>query len=65
LALWRPGRFAEAAVVAADKAVAIPDEVDDETVAAVLMQGVTAHYLATDTYSIQPNDWVLVHAAAG
>jgi NADPH:quinone reductase len=59
------GSFADAAVVAADKAVPIPDEVDDETAAAVLMQGVTAHYLATDTYPIQPGDPVLVHAAAG
>ena len=59
------GSFADAAVVAADKAVPVPDEVDDETAAAVLMQGVTAHYLATDTYPIQPGDPVLVHAAAG
>jgi NADPH2:quinone reductase len=59
------GSFAGAAVVAADKAVPVPDEVDDETAAAVLMQGVTAHYLATDTYPIQPGDPVLVHAAAG
>ena len=59
------GSFADAAVVAADKAVPVPDEIDDETAAAVLMQGVTAHYLATDTYPIQPGDPVLVHAAAG
>jgi NADPH2:quinone reductase len=59
------GSFADFAVVAADKAVPIPDEVDNETAAAVLMQGVTAHYLATDTYPIQPRDPVLVHAAAG
>ena len=59
------GSFADFAAVQADKAVPIPDEVDDETAAAVLMQGVTAHYLATDTYPIQPGDPVLVHAAAG
>jgi NADPH2:quinone reductase len=59
------GSFADFAAVQADKAVPIPDEVDDETAAAVLMQGVTAHYLATDTYPIQPGDAVLVHAAAG
>ena len=59
------GSFADAAVVAAAKVVPIPDEVDDETAAAVLMQGVTAHYLAIDTYPIQPGDPVLVHAAAG
>jgi NADPH2:quinone reductase len=59
------GSFAEYAVVDAAKAVPIPDEVDEETAAAVLMQGVTAHYLATDAYKIQPGDTVLVHAAAG
>ena len=59
------GSFADAVVVAAGKAVAIPDEIDDEMAAAVLMQGVTAQYLATDTYPIQPGDPVLIHAAAG
>ena len=59
------GSFADAVVVAADKAVTIPDEIDDEVAAAVLMQGVTAQYLATDTYPIQPGDPVLIHAAAG
>jgi NADPH2:quinone reductase len=59
------GSFADYAVVDAGKAVPIPDDVDDESAAAVLMQGVTAHYLATDTYPIQPGDAVLVHAAAG
>lgn len=57
--------FADYTVVEAAKAVPIPDEVNDELAAAVLMQGVTAHYLATDTYPIRPGDPVLVHAAAG
>ena len=43
------GSFADYAAVEAAKAVPIPDDVDDESAAAVLMQGVTAHYLATDT----------------
>ncbi|MGH1565305.1 quinone oxidoreductase family protein [Mumia sp. DW29H23] len=59
------GSFAELAVVDADRAVPIPDAVDDASAAAVLMQGVTAHYLATDAYAIVPGDTVLVHAAAG
>ena len=59
------GSFADYTVVEAAKAVPIPDEVDTEAAAAVLMQGVTAHYLATDTYPIRPGDPVLVHAAAG
>lgn len=59
------GSFADYTVVEAARAVPIPDEVDNELAAAVLMQGVTAHYLATDTYPIRPGDPVLVHAAAG
>lgn len=59
------GSFADFAVVDAAKAVPIPDSVDNDTAAALLMQGVTAHYLANDVYKIQPGDAVLVHAAAG
>jgi NADPH:quinone reductase len=59
------GSFADFTVVDAAKAVPIPDEVDDENAAAVLMQGVTAHYLAHDTYPIRQGDVVLIHAAAG
>jgi NADPH2:quinone reductase len=59
------GSFADYAVVEAAKVVPLPDEVDTESAAAVLMQGVTAHYLATDTYPIRPGDPVLIHAAAG
>lgn len=59
------GSFADAVVVAADRTIPLPDDVDDETAAAVLMQGVTAQYLATDTYPIRSGDPVLVHAAAG
>jgi NADPH2:quinone reductase len=59
------GSYAEYVVVDAGLAVPIPEAVPDEAVAAVLMQGVTAHYLATDTYRVQAGDTVLVHAAAG
>ncbi len=59
------GSFADYVAVEAAKAVPIPDAVDDETAAALLLQGIAAHYLATDAYPIQPGDPVLVHAAAG
>ncbi|MGW0039868.1 quinone oxidoreductase family protein [Gordonia sp. NPDC003376] len=59
------GSFADHTAVDAGKVVPIPDDVDDEHAVAVLMQGVTAHYLATDTYPIHTGDTVLVHAAAG
>ena len=59
------GSYAEYVLVDAAMAVPIPDAVPDDVAAAVLMQGVTAHYLATDTYRVQPGDTVLVHSAAG
>ncbi len=59
------GSFGDMVVVTADRAVPIPDEIDDVTAVALLMQGVTAHYLVTDTFHIKPGDVALVHAAAG
>ena len=61
----RPGAYATRAVVPAARAVPVPAAVDDETAAAVLLQGMTAHYLTHTTYPVQPGDTVLVHAAAG
>ena len=58
------GSYAERVLVAADRAVQVPDAVSSEQAAAML-QGMTAHYLATSTYPIRPRDDVLVHAAAG
>lgn len=57
--------YAEQVVVPADRAVRLPDEVDDETAAAVLLQGLTAHFLATTTYAVQPGEVALIHAGAG
>jgi NADPH2:quinone reductase len=59
------GSYAEFVAVDAAMAVPVPDDVPDDVATAVLMQGVTAHYLATDTYRVQPGDTALVHAAAG
>lgn len=59
------GSYAEVVAVAAHELVAVPDGVDDETAAAAMLQGLTAHYLATTTYPVAPGDWVIVHAAAG
>jgi NADPH2:quinone reductase len=60
-----PGSYAERVAVPAAAAVPVPDGVSAELTAAVLLQGMTAHYLCTDTYAVQPGDDVLVHAAAG
>jgi len=59
------GSYAQYAAVAADRLVPVPDDIDDRTAAAAMLQGMTAHYLATSTYPIQRGDTVLVHAAAG
>lgn len=59
------GSYAEQHVVPADKAIPIPEGVDDETVAAVLLQGITAHYLARDTFRLSSQHRCLIHAGAG
>lgn len=59
------GSYAEYVVAPAAKVVPVPDEVALETAAAAMLQGMTAHYLTHSTYRIQPQDRILVHAAAG
>lgn len=60
-----PGAYAEYAAVPAGKLVKLPEEISFEQGAAAMLQGMTAHYLAVDTYPIRRGDTVLVHAAAG
>lgn len=60
-----PGSYAAMVTGPADRLVPVPDAVPDEQAAALPLQGVTAHYLARDSYPIQPGDAVLVHAGAG
>jgi NADPH2:quinone reductase len=60
-----PGSYAEQVLVEAERAIPVPDGVSDELAGAALLQGMTAHYLCTDSYSVQAGDTVLVHAAAG
>jgi NADPH2:quinone reductase len=59
------GAYAIEALVPASQAVRIPADVSLEQAAAVLLQGLTAHYLATDTFPLKQGDSALVHAAAG
>ena len=60
-----PGTYAEQAVVAAERLVPIPEGVSTRTACALILQGMTAHYLATSTYALKAGDTALVHAAAG
>ncbi|MDQ4076465.1 MAG: quinone oxidoreductase [Chloroflexota bacterium] len=60
-----PGSYAEYAVVEASKLVPVPEEITTEQAAAVMLQGMTAHYLSHSTYPLKEGDTALVHAAAG
>lgn len=59
------GSYAEYAVAPSSALVKLPDGIDFETAAAVMLQGLTAHYLAVSTYPLKESDTALVHAAAG
>jgi NADPH2:quinone reductase len=59
------GAYATHAVIAAEKLIPVPADLGLEEAAASMVQGITAHVLATRTYPIQAGDRVLVHAAAG
>jgi NADPH:quinone reductase len=59
------GSYAEYAAVPASFLVAIPEGVSFEEAAAVMLQGMTAHYLTRSTFPLQPGQTCLVHAAAG
>jgi NADPH:quinone reductase len=59
------GTYAEYACAPAASLLHLPDHVSLEQAAAVLTQGLTAHYLAFSTHAIQRGDTVLVHAGAG
>ncbi|MFV2106858.1 quinone oxidoreductase family protein [Micromonospora sp. LOL_015] len=65
LVLSSPGAYAEKVVVPAESVVPVPAEVGAEQAAALLLQGMTAHYLTRDSYQVRPGETALVHAAAG
>ena len=59
------GSYAEYAAVPAKRLVKVPPGIDFRSAAAVMLQGLTAHYLTHSTYAVKPGDTALVHAAAG
>ena len=59
------GSYATAAVVDASQLVPVPDDVPTDVAAAVMLQGLTAHALATGVFPVEPGQDVLVHAGAG
>ena len=59
------GSYSETRNYPADKLLHLPSEIEDKKIAALLMKGMTAHYLLHRTYKVLPGDVILVHAAAG
>jgi NADPH2:quinone reductase len=59
------GAYAEERLIAADRVVKLPDSIDDQTAAAMMLQGMTVEYLIRRTYQVKAGDTVLWHAAAG
>ncbi len=59
------GAYATDRVIAADRIVKLPDGIDDQSAAAMMLQGMTAQYLIRRTHRVQPGETIVVHAAAG
>ncbi len=59
------GAYAEERLLAADRVIPIPDGIDDQTAAAILLKGQTAFYLLFKTWPLQAGETILWHAAAG
>lgn len=60
-----PFANAELVAVPVTHAIPVPESISLEMAASVLLQGLTAHYLATDSHKTQPRETVLIHACAG
>ncbi len=59
------GSYAEDRLMPADKAVKLPDGIEERTAAAMMLKGLTAHYLLRRTHRVEPGEAILIHAAAG
>lgn len=59
------GAYTEERLIPADRVVKIPDGIDDQTAAAMMLQGMTVRYLLKETYKVGPQTTMLLHAAAG
>lgn len=59
------GGYAETRLIEANKLIKLPDTINDQTAAAMMLKGLTAHYLLFRTYPVKAGDTILVYAAAG
>ena len=64
-ALGPPGAYCEMRIVPAERLVPLPEGVDDQTAAAMMLKGMTVQYLLHQTHSVAAGDTILFHAAAG
>jgi NADPH:quinone reductase len=60
-----PGAYAQERLIPADRLVKLPEGIDTQTAAAVMLKGMTARYLLHGCYRVKPGDVILIHAAAG
>jgi NADPH2:quinone reductase len=60
-----PGSYSELRNVPAARLVKLPRAISDEQAAALMLKGLTAHYLLRRTFRVKRGDWILVHAAVG
>ncbi len=61
----KPGTYCEVRNVPAERLVRVPKGISDEQAAAIMLKGLTAHFLLRRTYRVRRGDAILVHAAAG
>ncbi|MGH1350469.1 MAG: quinone oxidoreductase family protein [Methyloligellaceae bacterium] len=59
------GSYSQERIIVAERLVKLPDNIDDKTAAASMLQGMTARYLLRKTYVVKSGDTILCHAAAG
>jgi NADPH2:quinone reductase len=60
-----PGSYSQVRLIPADNLVKLPDDISDETAAAMMLQGMTVEYLLLRTYPLKSGETILFHAAAG
>ncbi|MFN2349305.1 MAG: quinone oxidoreductase [Thioalkalivibrio sp.] len=60
-----PGAYAEARIMPAARLVKLPDNIEERTASAMMLRGMTAHYLLRRIHRVESGDTVLIHAAAG
>src|ERR1700722_5135335 len=61
----KPGAYSEGRNITPDRLVKVPKGISDQQAAALMLKGLTAHYLLRRTYRVAKGDTILVHAAAG